>query len=282
MRNNDFLPLRRLRVINTGLNLPAPLAAAQLAGLGAQATKVEPPTGDPLAQYCRPWYEALHAGVEMRRLDLKSAAGRGEMARLLANADILITAQRPPALARMGLDPEIIINDYTKLAIVNIVGASGAQAGAPGHDLTYQAAAGLLQPPALPRSLLADLGGAQQATIMALALHAGGGGAQEVALCDAARFFQAPLAFGLTGPGGLLGGGHAGYRFYRSSDGWLALAALEPHFWQRLCEHIAGLPANPLDPAAHAALAAAFAVYPTPHWQAWAQEHDIPIEVVSY
>lgn len=281
IRNTNYLPLHAVQVVNTGLNLPGPLAARQLADLGARVVKVEPPAGDPFALYCRPWYDALHHGVAVRSLDLKTAAGRQEMADLLANAQILITSQRPSALLRMGLDPDRLVSDYTKLAIINIVGAPAARAEQPGHDLTYQAAAGLLDPPALPRSLIADLAGAQQAAIAALAFYAGGGGRGEVALSQAAGFFHAPFAFGLTRPGALLGGGHAGYRLYRSADGWLALAALEPHFWQRLRQGFPTAPVNPLDPAAHDLLAVSFAAHPAAHWQAWAAQYDVPLVVIG-
>lgn len=277
MRNTYSQLLTELVVLNTGLNLPGPLAASQLADLGARVVKIEPPQGDPFRYYSPAWYDALHEGIECRQLDLKSEAGRAEMANLLATAGVLITSQRPAALSRMGLDSSRLLNDYAKLAVVNIVGEPEPLAHLAGHDLTYQAVAGLLDPPALPRTLLADLGGAQQAVIAALALYARGGGVMEVALSEAARYFQGPLAFGLTRPGALLGGGHAGYRLYRSADGWLALAALEPHFWQRLRSLIAGVTASPLDPAAHTRLSETFAARNSLHWQAWAQQHDIPL-----
>ena len=45
---------------------------------------------------------------------------------------------------------------------------------------------------------------------------------------EAAERMAAPQRWGLTRPGGLLGGGHAGYQVLRAQDGWVALAALEP------------------------------------------------------
>ena len=71
----------------------------------------------------------------------------------------------------------------------------------PGHDLTYLAHLGLLCPPALPRTLMADIGGAERAVSAVLALLLGrerGGGERyaEVALSDAAEAFAGP---GCTG-----------------------------------------------------------------------------------
>ncbi|MCX7669717.1 MAG: CoA transferase, partial [Anaerolineae bacterium] len=44
-----FQPLRGIRVVSLAVNLPGPLTAARYTELGAQVTKVVPPTGDPLA-----------------------------------------------------------------------------------------------------------------------------------------------------------------------------------------------------------------------------------------
>jgi crotonobetainyl-CoA:carnitine CoA-transferase CaiB-like acyl-CoA transferase len=40
----------------------------------------------------------------------------------------------------------------------------------------------------------------------------------------------------MTTPKGPVGGAHAGYGLYPCKDGRVAVAALEPHFAQRLCE----------------------------------------------
>lgn len=47
---------------------------------------------------------------------------------------------------------------------MRVVGAADARAEVAGHDLTFQAEAGLLDGLALPPSLLADMGGALLAT----------------------------------------------------------------------------------------------------------------------
>ena len=58
----------------------------------------------------------------------------------------------------------------------------------------------------------------------------------EVALSDAAGYLGLPNHWGLTKPSGAVGGAHAGYRIYACKDGRVAVAALEPHFAQSLCE----------------------------------------------
>src|SRR5438067_2065854 len=101
-------PLDGIRVVTTALNVPGPVACARLRALGASIAKVEPPEGDPLQGFARGWYDALHQGVETGRLDLKSDTGRRAMASMLASAGLLVTAQRPSALARMGLAPDAL------------------------------------------------------------------------------------------------------------------------------------------------------------------------------
>jgi crotonobetainyl-CoA:carnitine CoA-transferase CaiB-like acyl-CoA transferase len=267
--------LSHLRVASTALNLPGPAACARLRTLGARVSKIEPPSGDPLALYCPAWYAKLHAGIEIRRLDLKSDGGRDALAALLERADVLVTAQRPSALSRLGLSPADL-SRFSRLCHVAITGHRGPEEETPGHDLTYLASAGLISPPSLPPTLFADMAGAERAVAMALALlnareRSGQGGSANVALADVAADLAGPLHAGLTRPGALLGGARAGYNLYATRAGWIAVAALEPHFEQRLQEALA------LEPLTVEALAARFAAQTAEHWERWAREHDLPI-----
>ena len=179
----------------------------------------------------------------MVTLDLKAEGGRAALERLLSAADLLVTAQRPSALARLGLGWEALHLRHPRLCQVAIFGFPAPRQEEAGHDLTYQAEAGLLQPPRLPATLLADMAGGERAVGAALALllaraRDGAGRLAEVALSDAVEALAEPHRFGLTRPGALLGGGAPGYALYRAADGWVAVAALEPHFLERL---VAGL-----------------------------------------
>ena len=75
-------PLTGIRVVSTAGNLPGPLAAARLHDLGAQVTKVEPPSGDPLRAVAPGAYDELVAGQEVVTLDLRDDAGRERLAAL--------------------------------------------------------------------------------------------------------------------------------------------------------------------------------------------------------
>jgi crotonobetainyl-CoA:carnitine CoA-transferase CaiB-like acyl-CoA transferase len=211
-------------------------------------------------------------------VDLKSPQGSARLTELLASSDVLLTALRLAALDRLHLSWPHLHEQHPNLCHVAIVGYPSPRGDEPGHDLTYQAEAGLLQPPMMPRALIADLAGAERAAQVALALLLGrerGQGAQrrEVALADAADAFADPIRFGLTQTGALLGGGFAGYGLYDTADGWVALAALEPHFWHGLLEALDVEERN----ADHATLARAFETRSAADWERWAADRSLPI-----
>ena len=273
-------PLDGMAVVTLAINIPGPVAAARLRDLGAAVTKVEPPAGDPLALFSRTWYSELCGGMTVIPLDLKSDAGMADLLDRLRTADLLLTANRPSALARLGLDwPRLqVLNP--RLCHVGIVGHAPPHEEQPGHDLTYQAALGTLAPPELPRILLADMAGAQEAMAASLALLLGrergqGAGQTWVSLESAAHAFAATLREGITVPGGMLGGGILNYQTYRTSDGHIALAALEPHFLRRLLD---ALGRETLD---ETSLRSLFLTGTSDTWVAWARKHQIPLAKVE-
>ena len=268
--------LRGVRIVSVALNLPGPFALRRLVEMGAAATKVEPPGGDPIQIHAAEYYRELHQGVMVQRLDLKESADHAAFAAHLDRAQLLITSQRPQALARLKLDWPQLHARWPHLNHVAIVGHAAPRQNDAGHDLTYVAQLGLLRPPHLPPTLMADLTGAERAVSAALALlrlseKSGAGHFAEVALEDAAHALDGPLRHGLTAEGGVLGGGFAGYNIYQTADGWIALAALEPHFLARVLQGLG------LDRADGTAFSAAFKGQTSAHWQAWAKERDIPL-----
>ena len=272
-------PLEDVRAVSLAVNVHGPTTAARLVALGASMTKVEPPAGDPLAGAHPAWYDELRAGQQVVTLDLKQPADRAQLDELLGPADLLLTSSRPGALTRLGLAWTELHARFHRLCHVAIVGHPAPDQELPGHDLTYAAEHGLVVPPDLPRTLVADLGGAELATTAAVALllareRGGEAGYAEVALADAASGFAAPLRHGATARGGSLGGGNAAYGLYAAQKGWLAVAALEPHFRQTLAEELG------LDELTHEALADAFRARTAEDWEAWARERDLPFGAV--
>lgn len=270
--------MRPLHVVNLAMNLPGPAAARRFVELGSQVIKVEPPAGDPMEQYHAEWYRDLAKGQKIVRLDLKAASDRDRLGRLLANADLLITASRPAALQRLGLGWPTLKKSCTRLCQVAIVGYPAPRQNEAGHDLTYQASLGLLTPPHMPRTLLADMAGAERTVSAALALllardRGQGRGYAEVALAEAAAAMAEPLRYATTTPGANLGGGLPEYNLYAAADGWVAVAALEPHFKGRL-ESALGISSGD-------EYRQIFSTRSAAEWQAWGQEQDVPIVAVN-
>jgi crotonobetainyl-CoA:carnitine CoA-transferase CaiB-like acyl-CoA transferase len=267
-----------MQVVSLAVNVPGPVAAAQMRNLGADVTKVEPQTGDPLSEAAPRWYGDLALGQTVVALDLKNPEERTRLDELLETADLLLTSSRSASLERLGLGWKKLEAQYPNLSQVAIVGDPAPRDNVPGHDLTYQAGLGLLTPPDLPRTLLADLAGAERAVNAALALllvrersTGGAGGYAEVSLAESAAAFAEPLRHGLTAPSGSLGGGLPEYNLYQASDGWISVAALEPHFRRRLFGELG------LTTTEHGDLARVFATRSARDWEAWAVERDLPL-----
>lgn len=277
--SKDSSLLQGVKIVSLALNAPGPVAAARLRKLGASVTKVEPPMGDATAQAAPAWYESLCQGQTVLRLDLKDPNERKQLDGLLANADLLLASFRPSALQRLGLDWESLHARYPRLCFVGIIGYPHPQEERTGHDLTYQGDFGLLRPPEMPTTLFVDLAGAERAVSMALALllqvaRSGVAGCSWVSLYECARDLTEPVKAGLTKAGGLLGGGYPLYGFYQANDGWIAVAALEPHFANRLL-----LELN-LSNADRSELERIFRERSALAWESWAAERDLPLVAV--
>lgn len=277
--NSDSTLLQGVKIVSLALNAPGPVAAARLTKLGAEVTKVEPPTGDATRTAAPGWYESLCQGQTILRIDLKSPDGSAKLDELLATADLLLASFRPSALQRLGMDWESLHARHPKLCFVGIIGYAAPLQERTGHDLTYQGDLGLLRPPQMPPTLFIDLAGAERAVSMALALlnrsaRKGEAGCAWVSLHECAQELAAPLKAGLTTSNGLLGGAYPLYGLYRANDGWIAVAALEPHFAQKLLAELG------LKTADRTALERIFLQRKAASWEKWAAELDLPLVAV--
>lgn len=118
----------------------------------------------------------------------------------------------PPtgALRRLCLGPEKLRQAYQRLRVFAIVGYPAPRVDEPGHDLTYLAQGGLLSPPEMPRTLLANLAGAERAVSATLALlldHERGrdAGYVEVAISEVAAPLRSRGASAPPGQGSIWG-----------------------------------------------------------------------------
>ena len=299
-------PLKGIRILSLALNLPGPAAFWRCRQMGATCVKLEPPApaslppgtpGDPMGYYNKATYAQLHEGMRVMTADLKTEKGQKALHRELAKTDVLLTSFRPSALVKLKLEWKALHKLYPALSQVAIVGAAGARAEEPGHDLTYLADNGLVSGLDLPPTLYADMGGslmASEAVLKAVMVQKskGKGVFLEVALADAAGYLALPRTWGLTRPpgangkndiGGSVGGGHAGYRVYPCKDGRVAVAALEPHFAASLCA-AAGIAQSGMltmfAPATHASVAAFYLSKTRKELDKLAVAQDIPMHTM--
>lgn len=260
----SFDLLSGLRVVDLSQWLPGPFAGQILSDLGAEVLKVEPPAGDPMRGLgpldpdgVSAWYKQINAGKTVLRLDLKSAAGREAFAELLAGADILLESYRPGTLDKLGFGAERRAEIAPALihCALSGYGQSGMLRLTGGHDINYMALGGGLAYSGTPDESVgaypptADHASAMQAVIAILAavvrrLRSGEGASLDVSLMESVLAWQAlPFTAALRGGSfapargqGLLNGGAAFYRLYRTGDGrFVSLGAIEPKFWANFC-----------------------------------------------
>jgi crotonobetainyl-CoA:carnitine CoA-transferase CaiB-like acyl-CoA transferase len=149
--SDDALPglsaLANLRVVELGVWVAAPSAAALLADWGADVIKVEAPTGDPMRQVFgslgidsdmpNPAFSLDNRGKRSVVLDLRQPDGREHLEDLLATADVFISNLRPDALDGLGLEPAATVERHPHLVYCSIsgYGLHGAERNRPTYDI---------------------------------------------------------------------------------------------------------------------------------------------------
>jgi crotonobetainyl-CoA:carnitine CoA-transferase CaiB-like acyl-CoA transferase len=247
--------LSGIRVVSLAQQYPGPYCTMLLADLGADVILVERPhRGDP-ARVLESFFGALNRGKRSVTLDLKQERGREICWELLETADVLVEGFRPGVMERLGLDPERVLGRLPELVYCSIsgYGQDGPYRTRAGHDLSYQALAGLLagwldDEPEAYRSPLAigDLSSAMFAAfgiVAALLQRERGGGGQyvDVSMTDGLVSWMGtalePILNGRSA-GGI--GGEPAYGVFRCGDGRALTLSIahEDHFWRNLCEAI--------------------------------------------
>jgi crotonobetainyl-CoA:carnitine CoA-transferase CaiB-like acyl-CoA transferase len=157
--------LEGITVLDLSNVLAGPFCAYQLALLGAEVIKVELPEGGDLARQLGADAElnargmgtsflAQNAGKKSVTVNLKTAAGKGVLRRLVAGADVVVENFRPGVMSRLGVG-------YAQLAEVNpkIVycaisgfGQDGPMKATPAYDQIIQGLSGVMSITGTPES----------------------------------------------------------------------------------------------------------------------------------
>ncbi len=147
-------PLSGLRIIEVSMLGPGGLTT-NLADLGADVIKVEPPQGDYGRQMTWPIVNGvsllfLHVSRGKRSvvLDLRTDAGRDAFIELVRDADAVVEAMRPGGLERRGLGFEALraVNPRIVFVTISGYGMTGPYRDMPSHGIAYDVWAGIVTP----------------------------------------------------------------------------------------------------------------------------------------
>lgn len=310
-------PLAGVRVLDLTRLLPGPMATRHLADMGADVIKLED-TGEgdyargmgPMREGMSEFFRLLNRNKRAMRLDLTRASGLALFLRLIEDADVLVESFRPGVMDRLGASYRVVAARNPRIVYCSIsgYGQTGPYAARAGHDLNYIAQAGVADqireaegPPVVPNLQIADLLGGALTPVMGIlaalldARASGRGRHVDVSMTDAVLAHAViplleTLAQGRTpSPGsGMLAGGLPCYGYYRTRDGrYMAVAALERKFWDRLCAILgceelksAHLAQGEAGRAIKARLAAIFAGRNQAEWTALFEQQDCCVSPV--
>ncbi len=236
--NVPHAPLAGMRVLDLSQQLPGPYATLLLASLGARIVKVEPPAGDAARVIDPEMFDNANPGKTSLRLDLKAAEDRERLHQLIAEHDVLVEGFRPGVAERLGFGYETArgINPGIVYCSISGFGQEGPLASEPSHDLTFQMMAGCVREGELVDRIgipWVDLGTATSAAFAIAALWGRGTGAYlDMSMLDTALAWSRVKPSALEGP-------EPTYGTFQAQDGWVAVAILEDHMWQRLCTALA-------------------------------------------
>jgi crotonobetainyl-CoA:carnitine CoA-transferase CaiB-like acyl-CoA transferase len=136
-----------LRVVELGVWVAAPSAAALLADWGAQVIKIEAPTGDPMRNVFgsigiggdrpNPAFALDNRGKRSVVLNLRETDDRQHLEDLLATADVFVSNLRPDALEMLGLEPDETVERHPHLVYCSVsgYGLHGEDRNRPTYDI---------------------------------------------------------------------------------------------------------------------------------------------------
>jgi crotonobetainyl-CoA:carnitine CoA-transferase CaiB-like acyl-CoA transferase len=135
--------LQGVRVLDLSWGVAGPVGVLQLAELGADVIKVEPPGGDPFRR--QPGYHVWNRSRRSVVLDLKSEEGREAFLRLCQSADVVVEAFSPGTMDRLGLSASELLARFPRLVYCSVPAYSPGHrfARRPGWDALVQARSGM-------------------------------------------------------------------------------------------------------------------------------------------
>jgi crotonobetainyl-CoA:carnitine CoA-transferase CaiB-like acyl-CoA transferase len=257
-------PLSGVRVLDLTGVVSGPFATMFLADQGADVIKIEPIGGD-ITRRSRASidkdgeFSALfissNRGKRSLSIDVKSAAGREVLAKLVAQADVLVQNFRPGTMERLGLGADELRQRHPRLIYVSIsgVGETGPYVKKRVYDPIIQGLSGFAdiqsQPvtnrPQMIRTIVCDKTTAvMTAQAVAAALYArektGKGDHIKVAMLDVMISYLWPEGMSqYTVVGAEAAAGDPNDRpdlVFKTSDGYITAGTISDSEWQGFCK----------------------------------------------
>ncbi|OGA97959.1 MAG: CoA-transferase [Burkholderiales bacterium RIFCSPHIGHO2_12_FULL_69_20] len=269
-----MLPLEGITVVTLEHAIAAPFCTRQLADQGARVIKVERPGVGDFARAYDTRVDGLashfvwtNRSKESLTLDLKAPAAAQVLARLLADADVLVQNLAPGAAARMGLSYETLSAKHPKLIVCDIsgYGDDGPYRDKKAYDLLIQSESGFVSitgtpdDPSKAGCSIADIAAGMYAysnilTALIARGRTGRGKHIDVSMLESmVEWMTYPLYYAYKGasPPPRAGAAHATiypYGPFATGDGKTVMLGLQnEREWLAFCRQVLGQPALATD-----------------------------------
>ena len=261
-------PLEGIRVLDLTNVLAGPFCCHQLAHLGAEVIKVEVPGRGDLARQLGADPElneslmgvsflAQNAGKKSVTLNLKTAAGRDLLKRLVRTADVLVENFRPGVMDRLEVGYEVLRAENPRLVYCAIsgFGQDGPLRDLPAYDQIIQGLSGVMSITGAPETapyrvgtpICDTIGGLTAAFAIAAALNGrdrNGGAFIDVSMLEATLATMGWVVSNwlIAGvrpqPQGNENVTSAPSGAFETAEGLLNIAANKQEQWEILCRHL--------------------------------------------
>jgi alpha-methylacyl-CoA racemase len=255
-------PLEGVRIVEMAGIGPGPFCGMMLADHGAEVIRIERP--GPESEKFR---DVMNRSRRSIVVDVKKPGAVDVIRDICRGADGLIEGYRPGVMERLGLGPDVLLNDNPKLVFGRMTGwgQTGPMAQAAGHDINYISLTGALhalgradEKPPIPLNLVGDFGGGGMLLAFGMvsailsARTTGRGQVVDCAMTEGASLL-ASMFFSMVGSGtwdgsrgtNFLSGAAPFYSVYETADGeYVSLGSIEPQFYAELLRRL-GLSEDP-------------------------------------
>ena len=257
--------LDKIKVVDLTRTLAGPFCTMLMGDMGAEAIKIEEPTGGDETRHWTPFvngestqFLTFNRNKRSLAVNLKEPDGLKIVKDLAADADVMIESFRAGTLERLGLGYEEIkkINPGVVYCSISGYGRTGPMSDMPGYDLLIQAYSGLMSltgdPDGSPLRIgfsLVDLFTGMMAygtilTALRQRDQTGKGQWVESALLDGQVAALSYHATGFMGTGvepKRMGSGHPSlvpYQSFNSSNGQFIIGCANQGLWERMARAI--------------------------------------------